>query len=1110
MVNLPNFLIPLAIGLIGWFGALALDVASGMRRRPQLFAVIALGVVYLAANPPLVAIVALWVVALPVVAAGLTGSGRAGARRVAVFLGWSACWALPLALWWLVPYVLALRSAAAGGTITANTDVLSWSWTHANHSMDRVLTLVAKWSWPDQQFGSNASTVGAGVWRWLAFALPIGLVISPLVARVERRRAALWAVLATCLLAFLGKGLHAPLSGVNQWMFVHLPGMWLLREPLTKVGPLLALACIVGWALSADGLMARARALGPRNWRGRRRVRCAVVALVGAPVLFAWPMFTGSVIAGADRVQIPSEWRAIAAVVNDSPVTGNALVLPLDDFYQLPTTWGYYGTDTLVRQLLTRPTIVRNPQAYIGASANYEDLLLAAEASLVGRDADAFTATLRALGVSHVIVRKDIDYDSPIRKVDMPTVDELLRGVAGASTLTRLTGNSVADVFEVDGGAEPVRAVGGLISAPGLEGQALAALVASAPPDLAVTVSDHESSALTRGEAWYVDLDAPTAPELADTEQAWTYRRHSRDAPLLELRAQATGLEVRDALMISAGDTRIASRPPTTIAASGRVTGVEVDGALVDLGAGRAFIRPASGARLTPYVTGALAQVSSQPTLGDCNRYDDRTPEETGIDAGTVSADGYTAIRLAARAHSSCATYAMAGVAGGDVVRVEYEQRAVSGSPPRTCLWQAGVDRCAPLALTATRDGDWFRMSALYRVPADVGQLSMFMYADEPASGADRTTEAWYRNLRVERLVPGTPQDLAGAGLAEGTFPARSAAAGVTATLDVDDPALDGRWDLADCARTDDRTLEALGIRASGIDADDPMAVRLEAKAHSACAVTGVVGLQPAVSYELGFTAEVVQGARPRVCVWETALQECARFDLLHGPTNGAGEYRYRGRVASGAGNVRLFLYADAAQGGTAIEYRDVALRAVTDESLVILPEGARGGDVPEVTWRRVDPGRYEVEVVDATAPFVLVLGEAWSQGWRVRGLPADAAVEHLELDGYRNGWTITAQGDLDLVLEYHPASYGRAARKVSAATAVALVGSLFLTPVTNRVRRRRRRRPHPRPAPTPRTRARRRTTRMPRRTRRRSPVGPPEVGSRRVPLPDDWLLPER
>jgi arabinofuranan 3-O-arabinosyltransferase len=1089
MVNLPNFLLPLVTGMLAWFGALTIDACAPhgapdrRRDRPRVFAVVTLGLAYVSLNPPLVAVVVGAIVAMPLVAAALSGTGVAGARRAARFLRTALSWALPLAVWWLVPYVHALRGAVSGGTVKADTDPFAWSWSHAHGSFDRIFTMVAKWSWPDPTFGADASSLAASPWLWLAFALPVGLVAAPLVAHAERRRAALWVVCVGCVLALVGKGLHAPMTELNATFYRLVPGAWLLREPMSKVGPLLALTTIVGWMLALDGVQTWLRARQRRrSWR-TAAVRAIVALAVAAPLVFAWPMLLGTVLTSRERVRLPGEWRDIAAVVNNSSLRGKALVLPLIDFYQVPTTWGYYGVDTTVEQLIERPVIVPDPQAYVGDPGSFGDLARAVQAGVLGGDADAALNAMRVLGVSHVVVRKDIDHDSEIRTVDMPEAGPLIAGMRRVPGTSRIAGNGVAEVFAVPASAGIVETLAGTLPAVGERGDGLAAIVTSAPPDFAVTASATAPSRPAATAARTVRLDADGTRELP--AGAWTLHRRPLGAPLVELARVPGGLRVQDAARLAFDGRPAATRGETLIPAATPVTAVAIDGELVDLETGRAFSRIEPGAELELFTDRSVARPSSAPRLSDCNRYDDRDRRAAGLDATVVTTGDYAALRLAARVHSSCASYALGGVGAGDVLRVAYEQRAVSGAAPRTCLWQSGVDRCAPLALTATRTGDWFRMSALYRVPTDVTGLAMYLYADEPAHHTDDLTEAWYRGLDVRKLtrerVTSVPPVVAPAQHVSTS----TQAVELEVATNVPAPAIDGPWELGDCARTDDRSFGELGLRATALDEADPMATRLEARRHAACVSAPITNVRHAITYELAFDADVIVGARPRMCLWQDAAARCASFvEVAGGDTEH--EHVYRGRFDAGAGLVRLFLYADAIAAPTTIDYRNLSFRAVADDVLVVVPSRDTAlPSPPTVEWHRVDPAHYRVSVDGARSRFVLAFNEAYADGWRLEGLPDGARAEHIELDGYRNGWIIDARGDLDLMLRYTPARYVQMAARFSQATAVLLVGSFVSAPFVRSIRRRYRHRSQV---------ARARDTQ----------------GSRRVPLPDDWLLPGR
>jgi arabinofuranan 3-O-arabinosyltransferase len=1048
MVNLPNFLVPVCIGIVAWSGALTVDAARGVKARARTLAVISAAVAYLALNPPLLAVAFAWCLALPFLAAACSGTGRAGVVRSLRFLGRTACWAVPLALWWVVPYVFAMRIATSTGTINATTDVASWSWTHAHGSFDRVLALVAKWSWPDAKFGSNGSALASPSWLWLASALPMGFVAAPLVARRARRRAALWILTIVLVLAFVGKGLNAPARGLNAAVY-HLPAAWLLREPMSKVGTLMVPLALVSWALTVDGLLGHAtRIRHQRPW-----LRAVAVLLVAAPLAFALPMITGAVVQPSDRVAVPKAWHQVARIVDDAPLPGKALVLPLDDFYQVPTTWGFYGTDTMPTQLMTRPTIVRNPQSYIGAAGDFDELVRAVQTGIVGGDPGAVPGALRALGVSYVVVRRDIDHSSPIRAVDMPEPDAINSGLSVVSGVRRIARTAVADVFEFSQGSEPVEVLSGTVAAPGAHGGALATLVASAPEGTAVATTDPARAPLLRGESWYVDVNHSSRiapPHPGD----WQYQRRASGAPLLELRPDDHGLVLREPVSIKVAGTPLATRPDQSIAGTGRSIAAKLDGAVFDLTHGTVYARVAPGASVTSYSAGDGHRLGAWGALGDCNHYDGLDATHAGLGMTTIPTPSGIELHLRAAHHSACVSAPLAGVGPGDILHVALAQRAVMGAAPRTCLWQSEIQTCAALTWSATRHGDWYNLTALYRVPAAVHHMKFFVYADQPGAGAGRNTEVWYRSVAVDRLVPGDIRIVRPTTLPAGQVHLDAASVPITTSFEETHPTLGPVTAVGDCARVDDRTLGQVGIDATFVTGD-PTAVRLSARHHVACVARPVFGLTPAVTYELSFTGTVERGSQPRVCLWEDSVQGCARLAAVAVPASGRGVFRYRGSIDANPSAVRLYLYADASSDETTINYANVDMRVITDESLVLRPASMTVPSAPAVTWHRDGPARYRVNVQDARGPFVLALADAFSRDWRVRGLPAHTEADQVEIDGYRNGWVIDARGDLALTIEYAPARYGRDAMHVSQLALVALLVSLPLGPTVVRRRRR-------------------------------------------------------
>ena len=91
----------------------------------------------------------------------------------------------------------------------------------------------------------------------------------------------------------------------------------------------------------------------------------------------------------------------------------------------------------------------------------------------------------------------------------------------------------------------------------------------------------------------------------------------------------------------------------------------------------------------------------------------------------------------------------------------------------------------------------------------------------------------------------------------------------------------------------------------------------------------------------------------------------------------------------------------------------------------------------PAMSFHEISPARYHVKILGATAPFVVALSDSWSADWRITGAPAGTLIDHLRIDGYRNGWAVDARGDLGLLIEHVPARAGQLAIRVSLVAAV-------------------------------------------------------------------------
>ncbi len=310
--------------------------------------------------------------------------GRAAARRALRTLALGAPLLALASSYWLVPTVLQLKIDAT--STLANPS--SWTWTEGRATLANGFWLNNDWGWKFAEYFPYAGAYGKFPLLILKFLLPItafgflALARFPRAIGVTARRARLGiaASAMALFLVLLSTGTRLPGALVFDPLY-ELPLGWLLREP-GRFLMLGGLAYSVLLALTTEAACERLNSfeLGTVwRWRSalhRPGLRLAAVSVVGAAVLApGFPLMTGAIapvhrpLLPSARVSVPAYWTAMASYLNGSAPPGNLLVLPEDDFYQMPYTWGYYGADGFITNLIARNVVDPVAQGYAAASA---------------------------------------------------------------------------------------------------------------------------------------------------------------------------------------------------------------------------------------------------------------------------------------------------------------------------------------------------------------------------------------------------------------------------------------------------------------------------------------------------------------------------------------------------------------------------------------------------------------------------------------------------------------------------------------------------------------------------------------------------------------------
>lgn len=686
---------------------------------------------YVDYNPPLAGMVLVATAAAPLIAWVL--DGRGAARRALITVGCGGCLLCVTSAYWIIPAFLQLHEVASAQLSSLS----SWTWTEHRATLDNAFWLNTSWSWAFPQYLPVATQYDTMPLAATRFLLPIlgfsTLALARTRTRSERsvaKIAALAAATALCVIV-LSTGTNFPAAPVFGFLY-SLPLGWLLREP----GRFLMVAALayavlsaltvtliidrttdqIAWSLGRlrSGAIAmfvvRLRPYLLRRWfRVGGAGTLALVALVAAGVA-SFPIASGAVVPDnrlplpALHVAVPDYWPRMAAAVDRGSPSGNVVVLPEDDYYQMPYTWGYYGTDAFITELISRPVIDPVAQGYTPAGEQLRSaVMLLSEAILAGNSTEA-TRLLAVMGSSLVLVRGDVDATFPGRQLVSPAdLDRALARDPAFSLVERMGPLALYRANQVP--------------ANDLETSATVVTVPNAAPDLRLLQAFPPSTHLITGPPT-AGVDTATQLNLEGWQQ--------QPGQLVINAAEPVGWKYQ--LVVLNGTTAT------------RADQASLGAAIPGLTADQAYdVNGVQSLRLSlsvgPNLVRGTGPDSGWGPAGDCN---DVLPfSQTGIRARQLpgaAPSGNNAIELSANLDIGCLSQTLDSVNAGKPLLLSLEVRHVSGANPRLCLWQTGVDQCAQLPDIPSGSG-WHRYSTIVEPSAGATSLSLFLYSDSDVQG---------------------------------------------------------------------------------------------------------------------------------------------------------------------------------------------------------------------------------------------------------------------------------------------------------------------------------------------------------------------------------------
>ncbi|MHB1520705.1 MAG: hypothetical protein ACYCWN_05225 [Ferrimicrobium sp.] len=729
-----NDVFQVAMILVAALPAALIAYARGTLRLWQLnvaFAIATPFVGFSFANPPLVGMLGLALLATP----ALVWARFDRTSAVQCFKGLLIAGAVmgSVSAYWLIPSYLQISQSAATGTLSG---LSRWAFTESRSTLANGFWLNTTWGWSFAEYYPYAHLFGhlplILVRAFLPLLAFVGLALGYSRDRSRRdsgfvRLAGLLSVLALGLI-LLSNGTRAPGFLLFDPLY-HLPYGWLLQEPgrFLLIGAL-GYALLIG--LLIDRIRSRAVLRVHSGSHGRvlsrhdlPKIGISAVAITTALVA-GFPLWTGAVIPGprtgtpSSHVVVPKYWEKTASYLNSSKApAGAVLVLPADDFYQMPYTW-YYGSDSFIPNLLDRHVVVPSGQGYDSVSKELLAAVRLEDSALISHNWLEASRVLEAIGTPIVLVRGDINPNFPGRTIAAP--------------------QTLASALRADPYMHAVRTFG-LLSLYGANHSHYRkptnfATIASKTPNLGALDTLPPRTALVTSQPQVGHPVVVGLPPLQD----WRTSGHDLHTRFLLPRS--------DQLVIHETQSG-GSMFRVAVTSLGRSSQEKVG--IVSLAHGSSMLPNGN------FYHGNWSRV------GNCNNAIPVTAK--GMVGGSVSRTGgpfgYPELTLHASVDAACESTRL-DWSGGHVF-LRYWARSLSGNAPQVCLWESPSNRCTVLTSSMTKErSGWIRYSAIATPSRGTRFLSLIVYAYGLGTGSQSMDQ--YANVQVFSLPSITPPLLTG------------------------------------------------------------------------------------------------------------------------------------------------------------------------------------------------------------------------------------------------------------------------------------------------------------------------------------------------------------
>lgn len=228
----------------------------------------------------------------------------------------------------------------------------------------------------------------------------------------------------------------------------------------------------------------------------------------------------------------------------------------------------------------------------------------------------------------------------------------------------------------------------------------------------------------------------------------------------------------------------------------------------------------------------------------------------------------------------------------------------------------------------------------------------------------------------------------------------------------------------------------------------------------------GIKNFQDKEEYPIAFEYKVAYG-RPKFSVIEDGKIDQDKIIKMGGSNKWSRfSYIYKPEKSTRSPVLELAPFSYEMEGASVKLRNFTIIKSVTPSLFFFLNIPGQKRTNPKISFERIDPTKFIVNVENATEPFFLNFKESFNRGWKAQIIesrsgtfPRESFLDilfvksigntvsednHFEINGYGNGWLIQRAGDYKIIVKYYPQRFFYLGLVISVITLFLLSGGLL------------------------------------------------------------------